>query len=57
MNKNKKSQITIFIVIGIILIIVISFLFFNGQLGFFQNSETKMKNQVGDIVYLLALQV
>lgn len=47
---NKKAQLSIFIVIGVIMIVVSLFLFFNNEFEIFQSSDTKMKNQVTDIV-------
>lgn len=46
----KKSQVSIFIVIGIILLIVMIFLFFNSGTSILDNSDTRQKNQVKDVV-------
>ena len=50
MLKNNKAQVTIFIVIGIMLIIIVSFLFANSKYELFIDSDTKAKNQIRDVV-------
>ncbi|MDA3856480.1 MAG: hypothetical protein PF569_09570 [Candidatus Woesearchaeota archaeon] len=50
MLKKNKAQISIFIIIGVILIIVLSFLFFSGKYELFIPHDTKIKNQVSEIV-------
>jgi hypothetical protein len=50
LNTDKKGQVTIFVVIGIILIIVVTFLLTNSQFELFESKETKLLNQVSDIV-------
>ena len=50
MLNIKKSQISIFVVIAIILVIVTVFLFFNSRFEFFVSKEDKMKNSISDIV-------
>lgn len=50
MLKNKSGQISIFIIIGVIMIMVTSFLIFNNDFEFFMSKESKLKNQVSDIV-------
>ena len=48
--KNKNGQVTIFVVIGVILIIVVVFLLSNSKIDFFESKETKLISQVTDIV-------
>ncbi len=48
--KIKKSQISIFIIIGIILIIVSVFLLTKGNYNIFVSHDSKLKNQVSDVV-------
>lgn len=50
MLKENKAQVSIFIIIGVILIIVLSFLFFSGKYELFIPHDTKIKNQVSEIV-------
>jgi hypothetical protein len=50
LKKLKKSQVSIFVIIGIILVIVTVFLFLNGKYEFWQFHDTKAKNQVSEIV-------
>ncbi len=50
MLKKYKGQVSIFIIIGIILVIVTSFLFFNSKFELFVSHDTKLKNQVSTIV-------
>lgn len=50
MLSKNKAQISIFIIIGVILIIVLSFLFFNGKYELFVSHDTKIKSQVSEIV-------
>ena len=50
MLNFKKSQISLFVIFGAILVVVLAFIFFSGQFQFFQSYETKLKNQVSDIV-------
>lgn len=50
MLKNNKGQITIFVVIGIILVIVASFFYANSKLEFFVDEDSRFKNQINDIV-------
>ncbi len=47
---KKKSQMSIFVVISIILIIVTSFLFYNNKFDFFVSHESKIKSQVSDSI-------
>jgi len=47
---EKKAQISIFIIIGIILVIVTSFFIYNSDFEFFVSHDTKLKNQVSTIV-------
>jgi hypothetical protein len=49
-NSNKKGQVTIFVIIGVILILVVTFLLSNSQFELFESKETKLINQVSDIV-------
>jgi hypothetical protein len=49
-NSNKKGQVTIFVIIGVILILVVTFLLSNSKLELFESKETKLINQVSDIV-------
>lgn len=46
----KKGQVSVFVIVGIILIIVTAFLFFNSKFDILVDSDTRMKNQVSDIV-------
>ncbi|NQZ84540.1 MAG: hypothetical protein HRU03_02380 [Nanoarchaeales archaeon] len=48
--KHKNGQVSIFIVIGIILIVVVTFLISNSNFELFESKETKLINQVTDIV-------
>ena len=47
--KSKKSQVTIFIVIGVILVIVMAFLI-SSNTDLLVSRDTKIKNQISDIV-------
>ena len=47
---GKKAQISIFVIIGVILVIVASFLLFNGKIEFFQSHDTKLKSQISQVV-------
>ncbi len=47
---KQKGQISIFVVIGAIIVIVGIFMFFNGEYEIFASSETKTKNQLSEIV-------
>jgi hypothetical protein len=49
-NSNKKGQVTIFLIIGVILILVVTFLLSNSKFELFESKETKLINQVSDIV-------
>lgn len=49
-NLSKRGQVTIFIIIGVILVIVSAFLFFSGNIKVFESHEEKLKNQVSDVV-------
>lgn len=46
----KKGQISIFVIISAILVVVMAFVFFSGQFEFFQSYEVRLKNQVSNIV-------
>jgi len=50
MLKKNRAQISMFVIISIILIIVSSFLFYNSGSDFFVSHETKIKTQVLDSV-------
>lgn len=47
---SRKSQLSLFIVVGAILLIIAVFLIFNSQFELFQSSDTRLKNQVSGIV-------
>ncbi len=47
---SKGAQVSIFIIIGFILIIVSSFLFYNGDYEIFVSHDSKLKNQISDVV-------
>lgn len=49
-NKYKKGQVSLFVVIGAIIVIVGIFLFFNNKLDIFSSHDSKMKNQISEIV-------
>lgn len=49
-NKNNKGQISIFIIIAVILLIVSIFLFVNSQTDFFLSAQQKQTNQFTDVV-------
>lgn len=49
-NTQKSGQVTIFVIIGVILIIVVTFLLSNSKFELFESKETKLINQVSDIV-------
>ncbi len=50
MDAKKKSQVSLFVIIGIILVIVSIFLLYNSEIEIFQSHDTKLKNQVSAIV-------
>lgn len=47
---NKKAQVSVFIVISAIIVLVGVFLFFNSQFDFFVDKETQLKNQVTEAI-------
>ena len=49
-SQNNKAQVSIFIIIGVILIIVSAFLIYNSDIEIFQSHDTKLKNQISDVV-------
>ena len=49
-NYLKRAQVSIFVIIGIILVIVAIFLFINGKYNLFQFHDTKVKNQISEVV-------
>lgn len=50
MLEKRKGQLSIFLVIGAILVLVTGFLFASSQFEFFQSYDTRMKNQISDVV-------
>jgi len=51
-KRLNKAQISIFVVISVILVIVGVFLFFNNKFDFFVSTETKLRGEVSDVVNL-----
>lgn len=49
-KNNKNAQITVFVIIGIVMLITGIFLFFKNDISLFENSQSKIKNQVKDVV-------
>ncbi|USN44479.1 MAG: hypothetical protein H6500_01370 [Candidatus Woesearchaeota archaeon] len=47
---KDKAQISMFVIIGFILVLVLAYLFFSSNLSIFQDPETRLKNQFSDIV-------
>jgi len=47
---KKKGQVSVFVIIGIILVLVVSFLFVNSKFEIFVDHETKIMNQISDVV-------
>lgn len=50
LKNNKSGQVSIFIVIGVILVLVVTFLLVNSKFELFVSTETKLMNQVSDVV-------
>ena len=50
MGKKQKGQISIFIIIGVIMMVVAVFLLYNSDVELFESHDTKMKNQISTIV-------
>lgn len=50
LNNNRSGQVSIFVVISAIIVLVGIFLFFNSKYDFFVSHETQLKNSVSDVV-------
>ena len=46
----SKGQISIFVIISIIIVVVSVFMIYNSKLDIFTSTDTKMKNQISDVV-------
>lgn len=50
LRSKKDGQVTLFVIVGVVLVVVTTFLFFSGNLEFLQSYDTRLKNEVSEVV-------
>ncbi len=50
MLDSKKSQVVVFVIVGLVMLIVAIFLFSSGKLELFMSHDAKLKNQISEVV-------